>query len=583
MKNSSLILSSMFKRMLVQQIISSIVISLNSMIDTFMIGRYINNQGLSAMGFYGPITNIVYLCCVFSLGTQILVSEYIGKGDSVKARSVFSTCTAFLTIAFLIFGALVFVLADPLAGLLGAEGASREMLVSYFHGVAPGFVSLALYNLFVRFLQLNNRDSFARISIAVMIVSNVALDYIFVKVTDLGMFGMGLATAISNTLAMLVCLSCYLGKKNDRTLYFEMSGIKISQIGKMIPLGSNEFTFNVIIAFRTYLFNMILVKISGPDAIAVMTVLNTVCSFIGSIPSAAGNSAITLGSIFLGEGNIKEMEKLYKYTLRSITGITAVVAGFIMFFSEHVAYLFALPGTAVYDMTVRMLLLFSPMIVLNGIVHVTMGMYQSQKKMVFRNFMSIFENLSVPGIALVLSLWFSTDGIWLSFPVAQVVCLLIIGVRVFVKKKKITFRTLDWLDFDRKYLDEADSTILINARDMSEVVQIAKEIQEFLKNKGVNERTAYFSGLATEEMVGNIVKYGIKRDKETVELFLSVTNGQVTIHIRDNCRLFDATSYLNQFESEDVTENIGIKLVSKISREMKYQTLFGMNMLMIEL
>lgn len=582
MKNSSKILSVMYKKMLIQQIISSIVISLNSIIDTFMIGRYIDNQGLSAMGFYGPITNVIFLCCVFSLGTQILVSEYIGKGDSSKARSIFSTCTAFLTIGFIVFGFLVFFFAEPLAGILGANGTCKEMLVSYLHGVAPGYVFLALYNLFVRFLQLNNKDSLARVSIAVMIVSNVSLDYIFVKAFDLGMFGMGLATAISNMLAMVVCLSCYLSRKNGKTLYFEFSGINFKNVGAMIPLGSSEFTFNVIIALRTYIFNIIILKICGPDAVAVMTILYTVCSFIGTIPSAATNSAITLGSIFYGERNTDEMKELYRYTIRNVLIVTTIVAGLIMVFRRHVAFVFAVPGTPIFDMTVDMLLLFPSMIILNGILHVTMGMYQCQKKMFFQNFMNIFENLSIPFVALGLSVFMGANGIWSSFTVAQVFCLLIIVIRVLIKKKKLSFKLTDWLDFDRELLEESENSLLINASNMDEVVEVSKKIQEFLGEKGIDTRTSYFSGLATEEMAGNIIRYGFENENNIVELFLLAKDGHVTIHIRDNCRLFDAVSYLSQFENEDVTKNIGIRLASKITKEMKYQTIFGMNMLIME-
>lgn len=581
-KHSSRILSSMYKRMLIQQIISTIVISLNSIIDTFMIGRYIDEQGLSAMGFYGPITNVIFLCCVFGLGTQILVSEYIGKGDSAKAESVFSTCTAFLAIVFAIFGVLIFAFANPLASILGADGTVKEMLVSYLRGVAPGYISLTLYNLFVRFLQLNNKDSLARISIAVMVVSNVSLDYAFVNLFDLGMFGMGLATAISNTLAMLVCLSCYVFR-SESTLRFRISSIDLKHIKDMIPLGSSEFTFNVIIAVRTYIFNMIIIKIGGPDAIAVMTVLNTVCSFVGAVSSAASNSAITLGSIFFGERNIEEMKELYRYTLKNVVGISTVIAVLIMVFRKAIAFLFAIPGTTVYCMTTDMLLLFPSMLILNGIVHVTLGMYHCQKKIMIQNVMNIVENIAVPFVALGLSFLWGTNGIWLSYTFTQLLCLLMIALRVFIRSKKVTFRLVDWLDFDKALLTEGENSLFINAVNMDDVVKISKKIQDFLSERGIDNRTAYFAGLSTEEMAGNIVRHGILDENDIVELFLSVRDEKVSIHIRDNCKLFDAVNYLEQFNNEDPTKNIGIRLTSKISKEMKYQTIFGMNMLMIEL
>ena len=49
------------------------------------------------------------------------------------------------------------------------------------------------------------------------------------------------------------------------------------------------------------------------------------------------------------------------------------------------------------------------------------------------------------------------------------------------------------------------------------------------------------------------------------------------------CVPFDPKSKLKIVDTEDPVKNIGIKLVSKLAKEMNYQTTFGMNVLTIVL
>lgn len=58
-------------------------------------------------------------------------------------------------------------------------------------------------------------------------------------------------------------------------------------------------------------------------------------------------------------------------------------------------------------------------------------------------------------------------------------------------------------------------------------------------------------------------------------------NGEVIICIRDDCRAFDPRSRLEQFRPDDVTENIGIRMIAGLADEMNYQCTAGINTLLI--
>ena len=73
--------------------------------------------------------------------------------------------------------------------------------------------------------------------------------------------------------------------------------------------------------------------------------------------------------------------------------------------------------------------------------------------------------------------------------------------------------------------------------------------------------------------------YGFEEEDEIRALL--VGRKAVRIRIRDNCKGFNQLDYLNKLDDEDITHNIGIRLVSKTARIFHYQSTFKLNILTI--
>ena len=88
-----------------------------------------------------------------------------------------------------------------------------------------------------------------------------------------------------------------------------------------------------------------------------------------------------------------------------------------------------------------------------------------------------------------------------------------------------------------------------------------------------------------EEMAGNIVEHGFTKDnkKHRIDAFVSVEENDVSMRLRDDCVPFDPYEKLKMYQDDDPTKNIGIKMVTKLAKEMNYQVNFGMNVLMIKI
>ena len=126
----------------------------------------------------------------------------------------------------------------------------------------------------------------------------------------------------------------------------------------------------------------------------------------------------------------------------------------------------------------------------------------------------------------------------------------------------------------------------LSVKCMDDVVNISEEIQFFCLERGIDDRRAHLAGLALEEMAGNIVDYGFEADrkKHTVDVRVVHREDEVLLCIKDDCVKFDPDEFVKMTgKGEDLTKNIGLRIVFRIAKEVKYQNVLGLNVLTMKI
>ena len=123
----------------------------------------------------------------------------------------------------------------------------------------------------------------------------------------------------------------------------------------------------------------------------------------------------------------------------------------------------------------------------------------------------------------------------------------------------------------------------ITVRSMDEVVCVSRKVREFCGEKGVDSRRSYLAALMVEEMAGNIVSHGFRKDQKahSVDLRIACKGQDLILRIKDDCIPFDPSERRKILDPEDVTRNIGIRMVFSLARDIRYQNILGMNALTI--
>ena len=134
-------------------------------------------------------------------------------------------------------------------------------------------------------------------------------------------------------------------------------------------------------------------------------------------------------------------------------------------------------------------------------------------------------------------------------------------------------------DFGVPETDRLDLTV----QSMDEVVTISQRVQEFCREKGIEDRRATLAGLSLEEMAGNVVDHGFRKDskKHTVDVRVVYKDKGVLLRIKDDCIPFDPAERQKLTDPDDPAKNIGIRMIYQIANDIQYQNILGLNVLTI--
>ena len=179
--------------------------------DSFVAGKFINENALAAVGNSYEIT-LIFIAFAFgcNIGCSVIVSQFFGAKDYARVKTSVYTSIIF---SILLCGILM------LAGLLGSHSLltlihtpdeilsdSRLYLDIYIWGLPFMF----LYNIATGIFSALGDSKTPFIFLAISSISNIAVDILFVKSFHMGIAGVAWATflcqGISAILAVLVVL-----------------------------------------------------------------------------------------------------------------------------------------------------------------------------------------------------------------------------------------------------------------------------------------------------------------------------------------------------------------------------------------
>lgn len=186
-----------------------------NLVDSAIVGRYINEQALAAVGACLAFTNVfIFIANGGGIGASVIVGKYFGaKEYRLMKTAIF---TAFISFAVLstLLGIFGLIFGRWIMTLLKTPSDTLDMATIYLNIYFMGLPFLFLYNVTASMFNALGKSKFPLLFLLISSLLNIFLDIIFVKYLHLGIAGAAWATLIAQGFSFILSFFVFLKDLN---------------------------------------------------------------------------------------------------------------------------------------------------------------------------------------------------------------------------------------------------------------------------------------------------------------------------------------------------------------------------------
>jgi len=401
--------------------IGFLVMSINSIVDTIFIGHYVGANAIAAIAVVMPISFFISsIGLAIGVGGASIISRALGADKKEKASKTFGNQVILTLGMSLVLLSLGYIFADGVLDLFGGKGSILEPAKIYFNVVLFGTPFLAWAMMSNNVVRAEGKPKVAMMVMVLPAVINIILDPILIVGFNMGLFGAALATTVAYIISAFYVLIFFLRGKSELQMsigYFRINSLiikEIFQIGGVTLARQGSITLLIIV------LNQTLFRFGGESAVAIYGIISRLMMFSLFPVMGVVQGFMPIVGFNFGAKLIGRVVETVRMALIYGTGLACVVFAIIVFFPSMIVKTFTTDPEllSVAPSALRTVFLALPMISLQLIGS------------------SYFQAIGRPGPALLLTLtkqgffliplvlilpyYFGLEGVWYSFPIADV-------------------------------------------------------------------------------------------------------------------------------------------------------------------
>ncbi len=411
--------------------LSMVMYSLYCFADVFFVSIGVGKDGLAALNISLPIFTVFSAFgMMIGVGTAVTCAIFQGLRDYDNADRTFTLSIATTLISGTVITILFYVFLDEILLFLGADATIIDLARSYMLPVGGGTLFNMLSCVLTIVIRCDGNPRLAMIAGLAGNFTNIFLDYVFVILLNLGIFGAGLATAIGPIVSICVLVFHFILKENKLT--FKRNFFKFKILFKMFANGVSASILELSTGVVTLLINLSLMRLAGSDGVAIFSVISNI-AFIGK--------NLFSGTAQAAQPMISRRYAQKHYTLlkqaNRIAMLTALILGIsgsvlIWIFAPQIISFF-IDDPSVLENGVEALHIFYSTFAIMGLNTVLMYYFQSIEYSIVSGLLAMLRGIILVATFLnVLPNHFGINGVWISVPLAESVTFAIFFVVLLV-------------------------------------------------------------------------------------------------------------------------------------------------------
>lgn len=431
MKNNSTMFP-LFIKYTFLNVLGMIGLSCYILADTFYVARALGANGLTALNLAIPIYSFIHGCgLMVGMGGATRYSLMKGQTKQQNTDSIFTHSIQLsfaISACFFLLGALF---SGSISTLLGADSTTFGMASTYLKVILMFAPLFMLNNVILCFVR---NDGNPKLSMSAMLIgsfSNILLDYVFMFPLQMGMFGAALATGMAPAISLLILSLHFIYRKNH------MKPVKtipsFTDLKNIISLGTSSLVVEMSSGIVMITFNTVILSIQGNIGVAAYGIIANLSLVVLSIFTGISQGVQPLVSTNYGSGSLPNVKKVFHYALT--TGILFAVIIYI------ITYVFATPIAGIFNKEHNPLLssiavegmhIYFIAFLFVAVNTITAGFFSSCDKPGAAFLISILRGfVIILPTTFLLSKLCGLRGVWLAFPVAELLTAMIAVLLLF--------------------------------------------------------------------------------------------------------------------------------------------------------
>ena len=435
--------------MALPMVISMLVQALYNIVDSLYVARISAEQNeLTAISLAFAAQNfMIAVATGTGVGINALLSKALGEKDQKSANRVASNGVFLALCSYIVFLILGFTcMRTYMTWMTGNEtviSAGVDYL-SICYIFSFGIVGQIVME---RLMISTGKTHLAMVTQGVGAIINILLDPLFIFTFGLGIRGAAIATVIGQVVAFL--LAIVLNSKFNREIKLEVKGFRPSGkiIGRIYAIGVPSVVMASIGSVMNVMLNGILNGFTelvedtkqtvGQLAQNSFGVYFKLQSFIFMPVFGLNNGMVPIVAYNYGAQKKKRMMSTVKLGVLYAVGYMALGLAVFQLFPETLLGFFNMTDPATLSVAVPCLRIISLSFVFAGFCIIIGSVFQALGKSVYSMFVSIARQLLVLiPVAYLLASFGDAAVVWWSFPIAEVMSVIVSTVFFIIVYKK---------------------------------------------------------------------------------------------------------------------------------------------------
>ncbi len=557
------------------------------LIDNVIVCAFYGEAEIAAVTLASPFFYLLEIPAAgFAAGLQVICAKELGAGEIARVNRLFSQVLLLSAALLSILTALSFLHVNQMAFLFGARGKTAELqpyASRYLFGLSFEILPYVLFCLMTPVVILDNGGTLILIASACGCIADIVLDLLSVKLRW-GLLGIGLASSASAVVYFLVTMLHFLNR--DRVIRLRFVRVRLEDLRGLLVAAAPKAFLSLSDALRSVILIFLVSVTGGVAGTCVLTIYETISYTITVFAAGIAGAVGILAGISCGEKNGEELEGVGILAHRYSLVLSAAIAAILAVCARPLPTALSV-SRASADLLVFALCCIMVTVPFSFLVQARISYLQAVGRIRAAQWLGIAANLVFPiAGASLFALLFGVRGVFLAFPAAQVLALLVSWLHHRKQTGKALPSGTDYLEVDDSFRASPGDVISYPIETKEDCALASEQIILFCRGHKIDEKTGLLAGLCMEELTTNVIEHGLnpRQAIKTADVRVIVDGRDVIIRVRDRGVAFNLKRFAERLSEKDQAPSAaGLRILLHSAKSVSYFRTCGVNTTILRL